>query len=165
MKVTKTRAKCGIGARGFSVMITLQKVDKTGLPLVEELLKSSGLPYEDLPSKLDALFMGCVNGQVVGVGGVETYGNYGLLRSLVIKESFRGKGYGSALCGKLIKYAKLAGVGEIYLLTTTAEKFFKTKIGFEVINRSVAPPAIQNTTEFKNLCPSTATCMRLKLNR
>jgi amino-acid N-acetyltransferase len=146
-------------------MVKLKKVSKTDLPLVEELLKSKGLPYEDIPSKLDVLFLGCMDEKVVGVGGVETYGNYGLLRSLVIKESFRGKGYGRALCGKLIKYAQLRGVREIYLLTTTAENFFTKKIGFEVINRSMAPAAIQNTTEFKNLCPSTATCMRMKLNR
>lgn len=146
-------------------MIKLKKVNKTGFPLVEELLKSNGLPYDDIPSKLDDLFLGCVDEKVVGVGGVEIYGNYGLLRSLVIKESFRGKGYGRALCGKLLKYAKLKGVREIYLLTTTGENFFKKKIGFEVINRSMAPAAIQNTTEFKNLCPSTATCTRMKLNR
>jgi amino-acid N-acetyltransferase len=51
---------------------------------------------------------------------------------------------------------------EIYLLTTATEHFFN-RIGFKVINRSMAPAAIQNTTEFKKLCPSTAICMRMKL--
>jgi amino-acid N-acetyltransferase len=145
-------------------MIKLKKVNKTDIPLVEELLRSNNLPYEDIASKFDDFFLGYVDEKVVGVCGVETYGNYGLLRSLVIKESFRGKVYGRELCVKLIEYAKCKGVKEIYLLTTTAEHFFN-RIGFEVINRSMAPDVIQNTTEFKNLCPPTATFMRMKLNR
>ena len=123
---------------------------KSVLPFIEGFLISNNLPDEDIPLKIDYMFIGYVDENVVGIGGVEIYGKYGLLRSLVIKESYRGKGYGRALCKKLIEYAKLKAVREIYLLTDTAEKFFK-KIGFEHIDRSNAPLDIRNTSEFTYL--------------
>lgn len=52
---------------------------------------------------------------------------------------------------------------ELYLLTITAKKFFK-KVGFDEIKRTLVPSVIQNTTEFKDLCPSSATCMRMIVN-
>ncbi len=88
-------------------------------------------------------------------------GRHGLLRSLVVKEEFRGKGYGRRLCQELIELAKQKGVEELYLLTTNAEGFFR-KLGFSVIKREDAPGVIQKTEEFSALCPSSAVCMRKK---
>ncbi|TKX55964.1 GNAT family N-acetyltransferase, partial [Halorubrum sp. SP9] len=55
-----------------------------------------------------------------------------------------------------------ADVDTLYLLTTNAPGFF-TELGYVEIDRSVAPRAIQQTTEFDDLCPSTATCMKKTL--
>jgi amino-acid N-acetyltransferase len=142
--------------------VRLQEATKEDIPLIVGLLRSNGLPYEDIASKICYLFIGYVGPRIIGIGGIEIHGKYGLLRSLVIEESLRGKGYGFALCDKLIEQGRLKGISEIHLLTTTAEDFFK-KTGFERIERKVAPAVIQNTTEFKNLCPSSAVCMRMKI--
>ena len=147
----------------MGVEVNLRKATRADLPLIEKLLMSNNLPYEDIRSKIDSLFIGYAGSKVAGMGGVEIYRNYGLLRSVVIERSIRGKGYGEALCIKLIEYARLKGVTEIYLLTTTADGFFE-KIGFERFDRNMAPAVIQNTTEFKNLCPSSAVCMRMKIS-
>nr|MDO8098682.1 arsenic resistance N-acetyltransferase ArsN2 [Candidatus Njordarchaeota archaeon] len=143
--------------------IRLRKATRRDLQLIEKLLKENNLPFEDIPAKIDSLFIATLNSRSIGIGGVEVYGERGLLRSLLIDKPFRGKGYGKALCGKLIQLAKSKGVEELYLLTTTADGFFK-KIGFEKIKRDCSPAAIQNTTEFKELCPVSSTCMRKKIS-
>lgn len=62
-------------------------------------------------------------------------------------------------CQQLFKQAAARDVTELYLLTTTAESFF-ADLGFDRIQREDTPPAIQQTSEFHDLCPETATCMR-----
>jgi ubiquinone/menaquinone biosynthesis C-methylase UbiE/N-acetylglutamate synthase-like GNAT family acetyltransferase len=129
------------------------------IPLVTALLKKNDLPFEDIPSKIDSILIAGLNSETIGIGGVEVHGEYGLLRSLAVAKPFQGKGYGKALCEKLIQHAKNKGVKEVYLLTTTAASFFK-QMGFEETKRSSAPTVVQNTTEFRELCPSSCTCMR-----
>jgi len=147
----------------MSVEVKLKRATIEDISPIVELLRSNGLPYEDISSKIDYLFVGYAGPRIVGIGGVETYGKYGLLRSLVIEKSLRGKGYGTTFCNKLIEHAKLKGVSEIYILTTTADNFFE-KVGFERIERNIAPAIIQETSEFKDLCPVSAVCMRMKLH-
>jgi amino-acid N-acetyltransferase len=62
----------------------------------------------------------------------------------------------------IFSYAHELGVKELYLLTTTAEKFFP-KLGFDSIDRDNVPTPIQATEEFSSICPSTAVCMVKKL--
>jgi amino-acid N-acetyltransferase len=147
--------------------ITLDRIQTTkatrkDLPTIQHILKENGLCFEDIPQVLDMLFMAYKDSNLVGIGGVERHGIYGLLRSLVIQASFRGKGYGKELCSRLVEQAKLHGTKELYLLTTTAQAFFE-KLGFGKIDRERAPKAIQDTTEFKELCPVSSICMRMRI--
>ena len=142
--------------------VELKKASIDDLPFAEKLLGSNGLPYQDISSKIDCLFVGYSGSRNVGIGGVEVYGDYGLLRSLVIDVSSRGKGYGRALSLKLIEYAKQVGIRDLYLLTITADSFFE-KIGFERIHRDEAPEIIRKTSEFSKLCPSSSICMKMRI--
>jgi amino-acid N-acetyltransferase len=47
----------------------------------------------------------------------------------------------------------------LYLLTTTAENYFPA-FGFTAIPRDSVPDEIQTTSEFKDICPSSAIVMR-----
>ena len=47
----------------------------------------------------------------------------------------------------------------IYLLTTTAERYFP-KFGFEPVARADVPATVQTSIEFTSACPSSATVMR-----
>ncbi|MCU0569318.1 MAG: arsenic resistance N-acetyltransferase ArsN2 [Oculatellaceae cyanobacterium Prado106] len=98
----------------------------------------------------------------VGIAGIEVYPPYGLLRSIVVAEAFRGQGYGHKLCQQILAQAKSLGIEELYLLTNTAADFFE-RIGFEGCDRQTTPTVLQKTTEFSHLCPASATCMKLKL--
>ena len=65
---------------------------------------------------------------------------------------------GSALIEHAEQYAASRSVRSIYLLTTTAEAFFK-RLGYERIERSQAPPSIERTREFASLCPTSSAFM------
>ena len=52
------------------------------------------------------------------------------------------------------------GLREFYLLTTTAEEYFR-KRGFKTIDRDEVHPQLLSSREFQDACPTSATCMRL----
>ena len=56
--------------------------DEKSFLAFRSLLKSSGLPADDLDFRKDLLVGYVEDGEMVGTGGLEIYGDYGLLRSL-----------------------------------------------------------------------------------
>ncbi|WP_435156994.1 arsenic resistance N-acetyltransferase ArsN2 [Haladaptatus sp. DFWS20] len=132
------------------------------LDYVRNLLDESGLPTDDIIEKRDCLYLFTVDSERVGVGGLECHGSVALLRSIAVDPANRGNGYGSLLCQQLFERAVARDVTQLYLLTTTAETFFED-LGFHELQRDDAPSAIQQTSEFRRLCPETATCMTKEL--
>jgi amino-acid N-acetyltransferase len=123
------------------------------------LLQAQGLPFADISDQhLENFFYIGSDGSPTGLVGLEVYGADALLRSLVVGENARNKGLGSGLTGHAEKYAASKNVRSIYLLTTTAESFFK-RLGYERIDRSRAPPCIERTREFASLCPVSSVFM------
>ena len=129
--------------------------------VVERLLSEVGLPTEDLDGPAD-LFVAARDGEVVGCGGVERYGEAALLRSVAVAPEARGEGYGTAICRALFGEVARGGADDLYLLTTDAAGFFE-RFGFEPVERASVPEAIGETHQFAELCPETATCMRREL--
>ncbi len=142
--------------------ITVRQADTEDLDRIEAVLRANDLPYQDVRTKPECFFVADADTERIGIGGVETHGSDGLLRSVVITEANRGGGYGSALCDALEARARQNGVETLYLLTTTASEFFR-RCGYEAIDREAAPSSIQATTEFSDLCPASAVCMRKEL--
>ena len=99
---------------------------------------------------------------VIGVVGLEPRGDVALLRSLAVAEACRRQGMATQLVSKIEEYARSQGVAVIYLLTLTAEDFFAER-GYQKTDRESAPPGLQETNEFKNLCPQAAACMQKNL--
>ncbi|NHJ40371.1 MAG: GNAT family N-acetyltransferase [Asgard group archaeon] len=124
------------------------------------LLEEVNLPSDDVHSHLDN-FLVWFDDSLRGCIGLEIYNENALLRSAAVRSDSQGKGIGKKLTRAIIAYAKLVGVKNLYLLTTTAEKFFE-KEGFENVNRDEVPESIKNTNEFSHLCPDTAICMHYK---
>jgi amino-acid N-acetyltransferase len=136
----------------------------TDLPAVVHLLDASGLPHRDVTAALLAHYLVAKRGAaLLGVVGLEPLGTVGLLRSLAVASSDRGCGLGIELTCALERHARGLGIAELYLLTTTAEPFFG-KLGYRAMPRDGAPPAIQGTTEYRELCASTSVCMVKKLD-
>jgi len=70
----------------------------------------------------------------------------------------RGAGCGKRLVQEAEQYAARSGVKRLYLMTTTAEKFFQS-LGYRKLERGAVPEAIRATTEFSSLCPASAAVM------
>jgi amino-acid N-acetyltransferase len=143
--------------------ITLTPAIPADREAVNALLVEANLPNQDFADHLAHFWVARQHDQVIGAIGLEPYGPAGLLRSLVVKPTYRDQGVGQKLADKILAYAQQLGVQEVYLLTTTAADFFP-KLGFSRCQRADAPPTVQATTEFASLCPVTAVCMVKKLS-
>jgi amino-acid N-acetyltransferase len=122
-------------------------------------LRAAGLPVEGVDTHAGTFFV-CENGGVLlGAAGLEIYGNYGLLRSLVVIPGTRRRGIGQGLCQRVMDEAATRGCGAVYLLTLDAAAYFE-RLGFEMVARDDAPSGIRESREFSALCPASAVLMR-----
>jgi len=142
--------------------LVLKPVTADTHTFLEACLDANDVPTADVASNLDWFYVGYVDGEPIGGGGVEPNGSVGLLRSVVVESSARGHGYGGALADALEATARRDGVETLYLLTTTADQFFEAR-GYTRTDRAEAPRSIQRTSEFEGLCPESATCMKKSL--
>jgi amino-acid N-acetyltransferase len=130
---------------------------------VEHLLIECGLPVSDITSDhMEHFFAAGDPSGLTGVVGLEPYGDVALLRSLAVSPKHRGTRLAKQLVAHAEQYALAHRVQAIYLLTTTADKFF-SGLGYSSVSRSQAPSAIQSTTEFSSLCPSSSVFMVKRL--
>jgi amino-acid N-acetyltransferase len=127
---------------------------------IVKLLSQAKLPAQDLTlEKLKHFLVAkAKDGSLMGTIGVELYQDVGLLRSLVVHPSYRGKGLGKRLTREVESFAQQKSTKTLFLLTTTAAEFFP-KLGYQVIQRDRAPMSIANTEEFKTICPVSAVCL------
>lgn len=126
---------------------------------VESLLAAAQLPVSDLRASRSLNLLGLRdNGRLVGVVGIEVYGEVGMLRSLAVAPAHRNAGLGVALVSNAEAWAGGQGVKTLYLLTTTAASFF-AGLGYVAAPRSDAPAAIAATAQFAGLCPASSTFM------
>lgn len=120
------------------------------------LLEASDLPTADLNDGHMEHFFYC--GPAAGptaLIGVELCGPNALLRSLVVAPAHRSKGLGAVLVRHAENYARDRGASSMYLLTTTAESFFK-RHGYVEADRETAPEEIRATREFSDICPASS---------
>ncbi len=131
---------------------------------VTALLERAGLPLAGVSPRLDGFVVLEADGRIVGTAAVEAYGDVGLLRSVAVDAERRGSGLGAALVEQALDEARAAGVRDVFLLTTTAQRYFP-RHGFAVASRDDAPAALQASAEFRGACPASATIMRRRLER
>lgn len=121
-----------------------------------QLLEAAALPTSDLTdAHMDDFFYCGSPGAPVGLVGLEFRGNDALLRSLAVASERRGSGLGSALVNAAESHARTRGARSVFLLTTTAEDFFKSR-GYAPADRATAPDAIRTSREFADLCPASS---------
>ncbi|MDN5205107.1 arsenic resistance N-acetyltransferase ArsN2 [Fulvivirgaceae bacterium BMA10] len=129
------------------------------IPLIEALLEQNDLPIQGVRESIENFITLYCKNILIGTVGLEIYGYSALLRSLAVIQTYQKKGYGKMLCREIIERATFQRISELYLLTETAESFFFS-LGFRPIFRESADPGVQNSEEFRSICPSTAICMR-----
>ncbi len=129
---------------------------------IKQILADSDLHHHDIRSSQLSHFIIVKDDNALslaGVVGVEQKGDVGLLRSLAVAQAYRRQGLATQLVNKIEEYARSQQIDTLYLLTLTAEDFFAGR-GYQKTDRESAPDVLQETTEFKSLCPQTAVCMR-----
>lgn len=130
---------------------------------VVRLLESVALPTSDLTDDhMENFFYVGPAAAPIGIVGVQLYGADALLRSLVVIETHRVRGLGRGLVEHAEQHARERGAATIYLLTTTAESFFRSR-GYTVTPRDSAPAAIRSTPEFAGLCPASSAFLSKRL--
>ena len=139
----------------------LEKIPASHYPQIRAWLNSVDLPTEDVDTHIHFFGLATVN-KTQAIGGLEIWGPYALLRSVMRVEGSKGEGIGSTMVSKLEQQASDMGVQQVFLLTTTAAGFF-SKLGYEVIPRNEVPETVAGSQEFSSLCPDSAVCMTKKL--
>jgi len=142
--------------------VQIRAAGDADLSAIEALLTESELPTVGVKEALCGFLVAEAQGRVVGVVGMEKRGNYGLLRSAAVAPDWRGKQVARQLVERIIADAESQGVNALYLLTTTAERYFPN-FGFARTTRDVVPEDIKATEEFREACPASATVMCLQL--
>ena len=126
---------------------------------VVSLLRAAELPTAGLQRSLPDFVVAEEGGRLVGAIGLEVYGDAALLRSAVVDPTRRGTGLGRDLVARLLEHAARRGVREVFLLTTTAERYFP-RFGFAPIPREAVASPVRASEEFRGACPDSAIAMR-----
>jgi len=142
--------------------VQIRSAKNSDLSAVETLLAESDLPTEGVRDNFSSFVVADDQGAIAGAIGLEKYGSAALLRSAVVSPGHRGSGVGRRLVEQLLERAEEAGVDELYLLTTTAEKYFP-RFGFTATTRAQVPEALKSSAEFRGACPETAVVMTRRI--
>ncbi|HEY1071310.1 arsenic resistance N-acetyltransferase ArsN2 [Brevundimonas sp.] len=121
-------------------------------------LEAAGLPTDDLHEPGRRFYRFEDDAGLIGYGGLEQVGPDVLIRSMVVIDSRRGEGHGSATLSWLETEAAEQNASGLYLLTTSATAFFQ-RHGYTALPRSAAPTAMAASRQFSALCPASAAFM------
>ncbi len=100
--------------------------------------------------------------KIVACAGLETYGFHAPLRSVAVHPHYRNRGSATLLVTRLVDQARQDGLHAVYLLTTTAEAYFR-RFGFDTIVREDVHPSVVQSVEFGEGVCATARAMILPL--
>ena len=149
-------------ARGVTAFEIATMTDADTCAVVA-LLEQCDLLTSGVSENLPGFLVARSNGKVIASAGVETYGAFGLLRSIAVDRARRREGIAAVLVRQALERAARDHVTALYLLTTTAAKYFE-RFGFLVCSRDDAPDGIRKSWEFRAGCPATAVSMSCRIS-
>ena len=95
--------------------VELRDLTADDMPLAKALLASCDLPTDDLDDASIALGGAFDAGAMVGVIGLQSCGDVGLLRSLAVDSAHRAHGVARALCDRVFEVARAHEMRELWL--------------------------------------------------
>ena len=142
-------------------MMQISPMTESDRTAVHRLLRATGLPVDGFDSPhIVGVVARDAAGSLIGSAAIEVYGHDGLLRSVAVAESARGRGVGHQLTRAALQLARDRGLSALYLLTETAGDFFP-KFGFVAVARSHIPAEVKSSVEFTTACPASAQAFHL----
>jgi amino-acid N-acetyltransferase len=140
--------------------VTITPAKAEDIDAIKRLLTQSELPIAGVDDHWKTFIVARDGNRIVACGGSEAYQFAALIRSIAVEPEYRKHGLGRRLVRQLLDRLASRGLREFYLLTTTAEEYFR-KRGFKTIDRDEVHPQLLSSREFQDACPDSAVCMRL----
>ena len=140
--------------------ITITPAHAEDVDGIKALLIASDLPTAGVDDHWKTFLVARDGEKMVACGGAEAYQFVALIRSVAVTPDYRSHGIGRRIVRQLLDRLASRGLREFYLLTTTAEEYFR-KRGFKTIDRDEVHPQLLSSREFQDACPQSAVCMRL----
>jgi len=140
----------------------IEPATQRDLPEIRALLERLHLPLTGVDEHLSTMLVAREGEEVVGTAALELYADGALLRSVAVEPRRQGEQLGHQLTDAALHLATTHGANTVFLLTTTAERFFP-KFGFERISRDEVPESVRASVEFQSACPASAIVMRKQL--
>jgi N-acetylglutamate synthase-like GNAT family acetyltransferase len=130
---------------------------------IRTLLIETKLPTETIDNDATSFFIAEDKGELVGIAGLEFYGDDALLRSVAIRPGLQRQGIGSAIVDRMLQEVRKKEIRRVILLTETAKDFFLRQ-GFGVVERSeINNEDLKKSSEFTYACPTSAVCMSMEI--
>ena len=140
--------------------VTITPAKAEDVDAIKRLLTQNQLPVAGVDDHWKTFIVARDGDRIVACGGSEAYQFAALLRSIAVDPEYRKHGLGRRLVRQLLDRLASRDLREFYLLTTTAEEYFR-KRGFKTIDRDEVHPQLLSSREFQDACPDSAVCMRL----
>lgn len=140
----------------------IEAANDRDLPEVRALLQRLSLPLDGVDDHVQTMLVAREDGHVIGTAALELYPDGALLRSVAVEPNRQGRRVGHELTEAALRLAAEHHADAVFLLTTTAERFFP-KFGFERATRDDVPVSVQASVEFRFACPASAIVMRKRL--
>ena len=134
--------------------LTIRDAHSSDIARIHELLRGESLPIEGVDQMLmTTTSIAAHHGDVVGTASIEVLGSVGLLRSVVVAETWRGRGLGRRLVVDRITWAR-ESLDALFLFADTDPTFFE-KLGFVPVKRDELPADLEHSAEFGlcRVCP------------
>jgi amino-acid N-acetyltransferase len=141
------------------------------VPYIPHLLEVYAAQGNLLPRTMSELyrhlrdfFVVEIDGKVSACGALEIFTeNLGEVRSLVVDDDFKGRGFGRLLVERIIEEARVIGLSRLMALTYVAPFFHK--LGFKTVAKDTLPEKVWGICVkcYKyNHCDETAVLLELK---
>jgi amino-acid N-acetyltransferase len=141
------------------------------VPYIHHLLEVYAAQGNLLPRTMSELyrhlrdfFVVEIDGKVSACGALEIFTeNLGEVRSLVVDDEFKGRGFGRLLVERIIEEARVIGLSRLMALTYVAPFFHK--LGFKTVAKNTLPEKVWGICVkcYKyNHCDETAVLLELK---
>ena len=140
--------------------IVIAPAKATDIASIKLILLANQLPVQGVDDHWRTFLVARDGDKIVACGGAEAYPIAALIRSIAVLADYQRHGLGRRLVRQLLDRLAARGLREFYLLTTTAEDYFR-KRGFKKIEREEVNPQLLASREFHDACPASAVVMRL----
>ncbi|TCP57716.1 N-acetylglutamate synthase-like GNAT family acetyltransferase [Tumebacillus sp. BK434] len=144
--------------------IVIRKAEQSDRETIQGLLLGAGVSAQGVEEQVDGfLLVEAVDGgqrSAVGTVGLEIIdGQYGVMRSLVIKKGANTADLGAELIRLFVAYVETTEIRQLYLLTQSTAAPLFIHIGFSTIHREQLPEAVAQSPHFLAYKNQAAVCL------